>query len=395
MNKKTVKDIKLKGKKCLVRVDFNVPLKDGKITDDTRIRGALPTIEYLIKEGAKLILCSHLGRPKGEWKEELSLKVVADRVSKLLGQKVYFGADIVGDQTKKIVSELKNGEVVLLENLRFFADEEKNGKGFAKKLGSLADVFVNDAFGAAHRAHASTSGVVQHGFIKEAVAGFLMEKEIEMLDGAVNNPKRPLVAILGGAKVSDKINVIDRLLDKCDTIIIGGGMAYTFKKALNIYIGNSLCEDDKIDLALKLMDKAKKNNVKLLLPIDTVSADKFSNDANVQISKAIPPKWLGLDIGPKSCELFRQEIIQGKTIIWNGPMGVFEMPKFAEGTKHIANSLVEAKGATTIVGGGDSVAAVNQLKLADKMSHVSTGGGASLELLEGKVLPGIDCLNDK
>ncbi len=397
MNKKTVKDISVKGKKCLVRVDFNVPLKDGVITDDNRIKGALPTIKYLMEQGAKVILCSHLGRPKGEFNMKYSLKPVAEELSKLLGKKVVFATDVIGESAQKAVSECKDGEVVLLENLRFHKEEEGNDKEFCRKLASFGDVFVNDAFGTAHRAHASTAGVVQYGFIKDAVSGFLIDKEISVMSGALENPKRPFVAILGGAKVSDKIGVINNLIDKVDALIVGGAMAYTFAKAQGAKIGNSLCEDDKLDLARELIEKAKKKGIKFLLPVDNVAADKFDNDANTKICPAdnIPDGFQGLDIGPKTIELFSETIKNAKTIIWNGPMGVFEMEKFAVGTKAVADAMSKAKDAVTIVGGGDSAAAVAQLGYEDKMTHISTGGGASLEFLEGKVLPGIDCLNNK
>lgn len=397
MNKKTVKDISVKGKKCLVRVDFNVPLKDGVITDDNRIKGALPTIKYLMEQGAKVILCSHLGRPKGEFNMKYSLKPVAEELSKLLGKKVVFATDVIGESAQKAVSECKDGEVVLLENLRFHKEEEGNDKEFCRKLASFGDVFVNDAFGTAHRAHASTAGVVQYGFIKDAVSGFLIDKEISVMSGALENPKRPFVAILGGAKVSDKIGVINNLIDKVDALIVGGAMAYTFAKAQGAKIGNSLCEDDKLDLARELIEKAKKKGIKFLLPVDNVAADKFDNDANTKICPAdnIPDGFQGLDIGPKTIELFSETIKNAKTIIWNGPMGVFEMEKFAVGTKAVADAMSKAKDAVTIVGGGDSAAAVAQLGYEDKMTHISTGGGASLEFLEGKILPGIDCLNNK
>lgn len=397
MNKKSIKDVNVAGKKCLVRVDFNVPIKNGVITNENRINGALPTIKYLMENGAKVILCSHMGRPKGQFNMDYTLKPVADRLNEILGGKVTFATDIIGESAKKAVAECKDGEVVLLENLRFHKEETDNDKEFCRKLAEYADIYVNDAFGTAHRAHASTAGVVQYGFVKDAVCGFLIEKELSIMADSLNNPVRPFVAILGGAKVSDKINVINNLIDKCDTIIIGGGMAYTFFKAKGYSIGNSICEDDKLDLANELMAKAEAKGVKMLLPIDNIVADSFSNDANTKIVDDfhIEEGWQGLDIGPATCELYRNAIIEAKTVIWNGPMGVFEMEKFATGTKSVAESLTLAKGATTIVGGGDSVAAVTQLGYADKVSHVSTGGGASLELLEGKVLPGIDCLNDK
>lgn len=395
--KKTIKDIDVKGKRCLVRVDFNVPMKDGVITDETRINGAVPTIKYLVDNGAKVILCSHLGRPKGEFNLKYSLEPVAQRLNEIFVGKVTFAKDCIGKEAEDAVNKLTDGNIVLLENLRFYKEEEKNDKDFCEKLASLAEVYVNDAFGTAHRAHASTAGVVQYGFIKTAVSGFLLEKEIEMLGNSINNPVRPLVAILGGAKVSDKIGVISNLIKKCDSIIIGGGMAYTFFKAQGKNIGNSLCEEDKIDLAKQLLEDAKNNNVNLILPIDNVVADKFDNEANTKIvdNNNIPDGFMGLDIGPNSIDLFTKTIVEAKTVVWNGPMGVFEMPNFAKGTESIAKALTMAKGATTIVGGGDSVAAITQLGFADKVSHVSTGGGASLELLEGKILPGVDCLNEK
>lgn len=434
MNKKSIKDINVEGKRCLVRVDFNVPIKDGVITDENRIKGALPTIKYLMEHGAKVVLCSHMGKPhsifsdtvkltkkekkavealpadeQAKAKEEyiakalkndpikLTLKPVADRLNELLDNKVTFAKDVIGEDAKAKVAALKAGECVLLENLRFHSEEEGKGEEFCRKLAEYGDIFVNDAFGTAHRAHASTAGVVQYGFIKDAVCGFLIEKELSVMGDSLNNPVRPFVAILGGAKVSDKINVINNLLDKCDTIIIGGGMAYTFFKAKGYNIGNSICEDDKLDLARELMAKAEKNGVNFMLPLDNIVADAFDNNANTKIvdDYNIEDGWQGLDIGPATCEAYREAIKSAKTVVWNGPMGVFEMPTFANGTKSVAESLTLADGATTIVGGGDSVAAVTQLGYADKVSHVSTGGGASLELLEGKELPGIACLNEK
>lgn len=397
MDKKSIKDIDVKGKKCLVRVDFNVPIKDGKITNENRIQGALPTIKYLMEHEAKVILCSHMGRPKGTFNMDYTLKPVADRLNELLGGKVTFATDIIGESAKNAVANVKDGEVVLLENLRFHKEETDNDKEFCRKLAEYADIYVNDAFGTAHRAHASTAGVVQYGFVKDAVCGFLIEKELSVMADSLENPVRPFVAILGGAKVSDKINVINNLIDKCDTIIIGGGMAYTFFKAKGYNIGNSICEDDKLDLARELMAKAEAKGVNFMLPVDNIVADAFSNDANTKIVDDfnIEDGWQGLDIGPATRELYRNAIKNAKTVIWNGPMGVFEMSKFAEGTKSVAESLTMADGATTIVGGGDSVAAVTQLGFADKVSHVSTGGGASLELLEGLELPGIACLNKK
>ena len=393
MNKKTVADIDVAGKRVLVRCDFNVPLKDGKITNENRIIGALPTIKFLIEHNAKVILCSHLGRPKGEFKPEFSLKPVAARLCELLGKNVAMASDVIGDDAKKKVSEMADGDVVLLENVRYHAEETKNDAAFAKELASLADVYVNDAFGAAHRAHASTAGVTAY---IPGVAGFLIEKEISIMGKALENPEKPFVAILGGAKVSDKIGVIENLIDKVDTLIVGGGMAYTFIKAQGGQIGNSLCEMDKLDLALELLEKAKAKGVKLLLPVETVCVQEFNNDAPSKIVSImeIPDGWEGVDIGPKSIDLFAGEIKNAKTVIWNGPMGVFEMPNFAVGTKAIAKAVAEAD-AVTIIGGGDSAAAVTQLGYADKMTHISTGGGASLEFLEGKVLPGIDCLQDK
>ena len=396
MNKKTIKDVDVKGKKCLVRVDFNVPMKDGVITDLNRIEGAIPTIEYLVKQGAKVILCSHMGRPKGKFNMEFSLKPVATKLSELLKKPVQFATDVVGDDAKAKVSGLKAGEILLLENLRFHNEEEENDKGFCEKLSKFADVYVNDAFGTAHRAHASTAGIVQYGFVKTAVAGFLIEKELEVMGKALENPARPFVAILGGAKVSDKIGVINNLLDKVDTLIIGGAMAHTFIAAKGLSVGASRFEADKLDFAKELMAKAQKKGVKFLLPIDKLIADKFAEDANTKIvgAGAIPDGWQGLDIGPETCKLFADAVKSAKTVIWNGPMGVFEWEKFANGTKAVAKALAESK-AITIIGGGDSAAAVAQLGYADKMTHISTGGGASLEFLEGIELPGIACLNNK
>ncbi|MEE0944750.1 MAG: phosphoglycerate kinase [Clostridia bacterium] len=395
LNKKSVEDIEVKGKKVLVRCDFNVPLADGKITDETRIDGALPTIKYLVNAGAKVILCSHMGKPKGEPKPELSLAPVANALSAKLGKDVVFAADdnVVGDNAKKAVAEMAEGDVVLLENTRYRAEETKNVADFSKELASLADVFVNDAFGTAHRAHCSNVGVAS--LLDDAVAGYLIEKEIAFLGNAVNNPERPCVAILGGSKVSSKISVINNLLEKVDTLIIGGGMAYTFMKALGKNVGDSLLEADYIDYAKEMMEKAEKKGVKLLIPVDTVVAKEFNNDAESKIAEnGIEDGWMGLDIGPKTVELFSNALKDAKTVVWNGPMGVFEMSNFAKGTNAIANVLAEID-ATTIIGGGDSVAAVNQAGLGDKMSHISTGGGASLEFLEGKDLPGIVAINDK
>lgn len=395
MNKKTIKDIDVRGKKVLVRVDFNVPLDENKkITDENRINGALPTIKYLMGQGAKVILCSHLGRPKGEFNMKYSLKPVADRLNELLDGKVTFASDVIGEDAQKAVAGCKEGEVVLLENLRFHKEEEKNDPEFAKKLAAFGDIYVNDAFGTAHRAHASTEGVSH--FIKDSVAGFLIAKELEIMGQALENPRRPFVAILGGAKVSDKIGVINNLLTKVDTLIIGGAMAYTFIKAKGHSVGNSLCEIDKVDLARELMQKAEERKVKLLLPVDNVVAQEFSNDSPFKTvdSDKIPDGWQGLDIGEKTRKLFAEAVKGAGTVIWNGPMGVFEMPNFAEGTKAVARALAESD-AITIIGGGDSAAAVAQLGFADRMTHISTGGGASLEFLEGLELPGIACLNDK
>lgn len=394
MNKKTVKDIDVKGKKVLVRVDFNVPLDENKnITDETRINAALPTIKYLLDNGAAVILCSHLGRPKGEFNMKYSLAPVAARLKELFPGKVTFATDVIGDSAKATVAAVKPGEIVLLENLRFHAEEEKNDPEFAKKLASYADIYVNDAFGTAHRAHASTAGVADY---LPAVAGFLIGKELDIMGKALENPERPFVAILGGKKVSDKIGVINNLLDKVDTLIIGGAMAYTFFKAMGLETGKSLVEEDKIDLAKSLIEKAEKKGVKMLLPVDTIVADKFGEDANTENvdRDKIPEDMEGLDIGLKTRELFASEIKNAKTVIWNGPMGVFEIEKFAGGTKAVAAAMAECKG-ITIIGGGDSAAAVEQLGYADKMTHISTGGGASLEFLEGLELPGVAALNDK
>ena len=396
LNKKSVDDINVKGKRVLVRCDFNVPLQDGKITDENRIVAALPTIKKLIADGGKVILCSHLGKPKGEPKPELSLAPVAVRLSELLGQEVKFAADdnVVGDNAKAAVAAMKDGEVVLLQNTRYRAEETKNGEAFSKDLASLCDVFVNDAFGTAHRAHCSNVGVTQ--FVDTAVVGYLMQKEIDFLGNAVENPERPFVAILGGSKVSSKISVINNLLDKVDTLIIGGGMCYTFTKAQGGNVGNSLLEEDYLQYALDMVKKAEEKGVKLLLPVDAVAADAFSNDANTKVvaQNEIPDGWMGLDIGPKTAEMFADAVKSAKTVVWNGPMGCFEMPKFAEGTKAVAEALANTD-AVTIIGGGDSAAAVNQLGYGDKMTHISTGGGASLEFLEGKELPGVAAANDK
>ena len=446
LNKKSVDDINVKGQKVLVRCDFNVPLQDGKITDENRLVAALPTIKKLIADGGKVILCSHLGKPKGEPKPELSLAPVAVRLSELLGQEVKFAADpeVVGPNAKAAVAEMKDGDVVLLENTRYRAEETKNEDKFSEELASLCDVFVNDAFGTAHRAHCSNVGVTK--YVKTAVVGYLMQKEIDFLGNAVNNPERPFVAILGGAKVSSKISVINNLLDKVDTLIIGGGMSYTFSKAMGGHIGTSLCEDDYLQYALDMMKKAEEKGVKLLLPVDNRIGDDFSNDCNIQIVKRgeIPDGWEGMDIGPeteklgkklllpvdavtiadfpnpidapvevevcdvknmpadregcdigpKTAELYAEAVKTAKTVVWNGPMGCFEMPNFAHGTEAVAKALAETD-ATTIIGGGDSAAAVNILGYGDKMTHISTGGGASLEFLEGKELPGVAAANDK
>jgi len=396
VNKKTIEDIAVKGKRVLVRCDFNVPLDGTKITDETRINGALPTIKYLIENGAKVILCSHMGKPKGEPKPELSLAPVAKSLTEKLGKEVVFAADdnVVGENAKKAVAEMQDGDVVLLQNTRYRAEETKNVEEFSKELASLADVFVNDAFGTAHRAHCSNVGVAS--LLKDAVAGYLIEKEIAFLGNAVNNPKRPCVAILGGSKVSSKISVINNLLEKVDTLIIGGGMAYTFFKAKGYETGKSLLEEDYVEYAKEMIAKAEAKGVKLLIPVDTVVAKEFSNDAEYKTvdSSKIEADYMGLDIGEKTVELFVDAIKDAKTVVWNGPMGVFEMPNFAKGTNAVAKALAEID-AITVIGGGDSVAAVNQAGLGDKMSHISTGGGASLEFLEGKDLPGIVCLNDK
>lgn len=395
MNKKTIRDVDVTNKKVLVRCDFNVPLdkETGKITNDLRIVAALPTIKYLLENNAKVILCSHLGKPKGEIKPELSLKPIADRLSEYLGFEVKFSKDIVGENAKELSKELKPGKAILLENVRFDPREEKNDKEFSKELASLAEIYVNDAFGTAHRAHSSTVGVAE---FLPAVCGFLIEKEVEMLGDNLNNPERPFVAILGGAKVSDKIKVIENLLEKVDSIIIGGGMTYTFLKAMGYEIGNSICELDRIDIAKETIEKAEKKGVELLFPIDTVCGKEFSNEAETIVidSKEIPKGWQGLDIGPKAIEEFTQVLKNAKTVIWNGPLGVFEFEKFAKGTNAIAKVLSEIN-AITIVGGGDSVAAVEKGGFSDKITHISTGGGATLEYLEGKELPGIECLENK
>ena len=394
-NKKTILDVDVAGKKILLRCDFNVPQdkETGAITSDKRIVAALPTIRYLLEKKAAVIACSHLGKPKGEWKAKLSLAPVAQRLSELLGQEVIFAKDIVGEDAKAKAAALQGGQIMLLENLRFDPREEKNDPSFAKELASMAELYVSDAFGTVHRAHASTAGVAAY---LPAVSGLLVAKELEVMGGALNNPKRPFVAVLGGAKVSDKIGVINNLLDKADTIIIGGGMAYTFAKAQGGSIGKSLCEEDKLDYAREMIAKAEKNGVKLLLPSDTMAADEFSNDARRQVvsTMAIPEGWEGMDIGPNTIKVFCDAVKGAGTVVWNGPMGVFEFDNFAAGTRAMAQALADS-GAITIVGGGDSAAAVEQMGFADKITHISTGGGASLEFLEGLELPGVACLLDK
>ena len=395
MSKKTVKDIDLTGKKVFVRCDFNVPMDEHQnITDNRRIVAALPTIKYLIEQNCKITLCSHLGRPKGEVKPEFSLAPVAKELSKQLGQEVLMAKDVIGESAKSLAENLKEGQVMLLENVRFHREETDNDPEFAKELASMAEVFVNDAFGTAHRAHASTEGISHY---LPSVSGFLIEKELKFLGDALNNPERPFVAILGGAKVSDKIGVIDSLLEKVDTLMIGGGMAYTFFKAQGYSVGNSLCEPDKCDLALSLMKKAEEKGVKLLLPVDTKVGKEFKPDTESKtvVWTDIPDEWEGFDIGEKTIEMFKNELKTAKTVIWNGPVGLFEFDQFAIGTNAIAKALSELEGATTIIGGGDSAAAVEKAGLASKMTHISTGGGASLEFLEGKKLPGIECLIDK
>ena len=395
LNKKSVDDINVKGLRVLVRCDFNVPLQDGKITDENRLVASLPTIKKLIADGGKIILCSHLGKPKGEPKPELSLAPVAARMSELLGQEVKFAADpeVVGPNAKAAVEAMKDGEVVLLENTRYRGEETKNGEAFSKDLASLCDVFVNDAFGTAHRAHCSNVGVTE--YVDTAVVGYLMQKEIDFLGNAVNNPERPFVAILGGAKVSSKISVINNLLDKVDTLIIGGGMAYTFAKAQGKEVGTSLLEADYLDYANEMIEKAAAKGVNLLLPVDSVVAKDFNNDAPSRVVEgSMEADEMGMDIGPKTREIFAEAVKSAKTVVWNGPMGVFEMSNFAQGTIAVAEALADID-AVTIIGGGDSAAAVNQLGFGDKMTHISTGGGASLEFLEGKELPGVAAANDK
>ena len=393
LGKKTIEDIDVKGKTCLVRCDFNVPVKDGVITDDKRIREALKTIKYLKAQGAKQILCSHMGRPKGEVNMKYSLQPVQKRLRELLDCDVIMASDVIGPDAKAKAAALKDGDIMLLENLRFHKEEEKNDPDFAKELAGMAEIYINDAFGTAHRAHASTAGVADY---LPAVCGYLIQKEIEIMGTALENPKRPFVAILGGAKVSDKIGVIENLADKVDTLIIGGGMAYTFIKAKGGRIGDSLCEEDKLELAVQLMEKAREKNVKFLLPADSVIGDEFKEGCKVQTadSDKIPDGWMGMDIGEKAVREYTRAIKGAGTVVWNGPMGVFEMPDFARGTKAIAKAVAES-GAISIIGGGDSAAAVEQLGFADKMTHISTGGGASLEFLEGLELPGIAALNDK
>lgn len=393
--KKTIKDVNFKGKRALVRCDFNVPMEDGKITDDGRIRAALPTIKYLVEVKAKVILMSHLGRPKGEPKAQFSLSRVADRLQELVGQPVKFAQSdvVVDDSVRKIASELQNGEIMLLENVRYRKEETDNDLHFAKELSELGDIFVQEAFGTAHRAHASTAGIAEY---LPAVSGFLIEKEVKFLGDAVADPKRPFVAIMGGAKVADKIKVIDNLLEKVDTLIIGGGMSYTFFKAKGYEIGSSILDENGIELAKEIMDKASKLNKDLVLPVDIVVADKFENDANTKTvdAESIPSDMMGLDIGPKTIEIFNKKISEAKTVVWNGPVGVFEMESFAKGTRAVADALAESD-CISIIGGGDSAAAIKKFGLEDKMTHISTGGGASLEFLEGRELPGIAVIEDK
>ncbi|MCM3093321.1 MULTISPECIES: phosphoglycerate kinase [unclassified Cytobacillus] len=394
MNKKSVKDVELKGKRVFCRVDFNVPMKEGQVTDETRIKAALPTIEYLMNQGAKVILASHLGRPKGSVVEELRLTPVAKRLSELLGKEVKKADEAYGDSVKAMVDKLSEGDVLLLENVRFYAGEEKNDPELAKAFAELADVYVNDAFGAAHRAHASTEGIAHH---LPAVSGLLMEKELDVLGKALSNPERPFTAIIGGAKVKDKIGVIENLLEKVDNLIIGGGLAYTFVKTNGHEVGKSLLEEDKIDLAKSFMEKAKEKGVNFYMPVDVVVADDFSEEANIKTVaiEEIPSDWEALDIGPKTRDIYSDVIQNSKLVIWNGPMGVFELNKFAGGTRAVAEALAEANDTYSVIGGGDSAAAVEKFHLADRMSHISTGGGASLEFMEGKALPGVVALNDK
>ncbi|AAU15450.1 phosphoglycerate kinase [Bacillus cereus] len=394
MNKKSIRDVDLKGKRVFCRVDFNVPMKEGKITDETRIRAALPTIQYLVEQGAKVILASHLGRPKGQVVEEMRLTPVAARLGELLGKDVKKADEAFGPAVQEMVAAMNEGDVLVLENVRFYAGEEKNDAELAKEFAALADIFVNDAFGAAHRAHASTAGIADY---LPAVSGLLMEKELEVLGKALSNPERPFTAIIGGAKVKDKIGVIRHLLDKVDNLIIGGGLAYTFVKALGHEIGLSLCEDDKIELAKEFMQLAKEKGVNFYMPVDVVITEEFSETATTKIVgiDSIPSNWEGVDIGPKTREIYADVIKNSKLVVWNGPMGVFEMTPFAEGTKAVGQALADAEGTYSVIGGGDSAAAVEKFGMADKMSHISTGGGASLEFMEGKELPGVVCLNDK
>ncbi len=394
MNKKSIRDVDVKGKRVFCRVDFNVPMKDGQVTDETRIRAALPTIQFLVEKGAKVILASHLGRPKGQVVEEMRLTPVAKRLSELLGKEVIKTDAAYGPEVQAVVNGLAEGDVVLLENVRFYAGEEKNDLTLAKEFAALADLYVNDAFGAAHRAHASTAGIAE---FLPAVSGLLMEKELEVLGKALLNPERPFTAIIGGAKVKDKIGVIRNLLEKVDNLIIGGGLAYTFVKAQGYEIGKSLCEEDKLDLAKEFIQLAKEKGVNFYMPIDAVVADEFGENPNTAVVDidAIPSDWQGLDIGPKTEKIYADVIKNSKLVIWNGPMGVFEFDKFANGTKAVAVALAESPDVYSVIGGGDSAAAVEKFGLADKMSHISTGGGASLEFMEGKELPGVVCLNDK
>ncbi|MCU9593202.1 phosphoglycerate kinase [Caldibacillus thermolactis] len=394
MPKKTVRDVDVKGKRVFVRVDFNVPMQDGKITDDTRIRAALPTIQYLSEQGAKVILASHLGRPKGQVVEELRLTAAGERLSELIGKPVRKTNEAFGETVKAEIAKMEDGDILLLENVRFYPGETKNDPELARSFAELADLYVNDAFGAAHRAHASTEGIAQY---IPAVSGFLMEKELNVLGEAMENPKRPFTAIIGGAKVKDKIGVIENLLEKADNLIIGGGLAYTFVKAQGYEIGKSLLEEDKIELAKEFMAKAKEKGVNFYMPVDVVVAKEFSEDAETKVVdiKEIPSDWEALDIGPKTRELYTDIVKNSALVIWNGPMGVFEFDKFAEGTKAVAQALADAENTYTIIGGGDSAAAAEKFNLADKMDHISTGGGASLEFIEGKVLPGVAALNDK
>ncbi|PER12071.1 phosphoglycerate kinase [Bacillus cereus] len=394
MNKKSIRDVDLKGKRVFCRVDFNVPMKEGKITDETRIRAALPTIQYLVEQGAKVILASHLGRPKGQVVEEMRLTPVAARLGELLGKNVKKADEAFGPVAQEMVAAMNEGDVLVLENVRFYAGEEKNDAELAKEFAALADIFVNDAFGAAHRAHASTAGIADY---LPAVSGLLMEKELDVLGKALSNPERPFTAIIGGAKVKDKIGVIRHLLDKVDNLIIGGGLAYTFVKALGHEIGLSLCEDDKIELAKEFMQLAKEKGVNFYMPVDVVITEEFSETATTKIVgiDSIPSNWEGVDIGPKTREIYADVIKNSKLVVWNGPMGVFEMTPFAEGTKAVGQALADAEDTYSVIGGGDSAAAVEKFGMADKMSHISTGGGASLEFMEGKELPGVVCLNDK